>query len=1043
MGEEGLPQGGGPSRLLPLKGGPSPGIAFNPPQFLPPISVTSLEDSGPLLLNQASLQPKYTLHVTDTMRPGSSGSERSLATPAFAVEDVEQTAEVLGSCFRLLDSAGHIGLQRRDHGVSFVHCRNGATVAKKYSELRHLMESRAHLLLLKDCGLRVSSATTFVQSIQLMVNEELKVWQEISKAKTEVEGTSSRLEILGSICDDLRSHVLHWDDIQRRMYTNKWLRDCVLRLQEELAPVREMLLQIRDEALYWVQRLIMTGLHVFAHCEMGEVSKKGLWSMARGIEVYNSLVSQVQHSRHRPKYGTSFQTDTSSLLHVSRSNYMCNSFTGVKPIPLQRILLILSHEHSKKAAKIVHDFFAGNGEFQSLIRTPSLPKFDWLGYPNDQNGRQSSNTSDYHSDTSSQMSSTTSMMLKVGNLKSPDLSKENPPLIEFTTEEEYLISAFLEVVSKSTNFLRRTPKKPPVLEGKAISTEGNMKARSLTFGEYKLPTPQQNLHNGKSTDKLNETWSGEDTDASSSTNGQRRRKSVTWGDSVDSSLRVHLRGRYLQMVWQSFGANLAEMVSEPVWRGNPAGLGPIVLYNPTVAMLLLHMVTQVSAKDMLPTSAVAALQPVLHSLHHTAAVQDWDTAFCKALSTSAKDKCVAVPMGPGDFGTQTVQLFREVCYPLLSVLQSVENSLQKGYPSGQNGVIPPLANYQTQLLLSIPPTLARLVATLQSASHWLSTKTNLYLSSWTLDKFLLLSQRDLKVLTDTAVMSLKQSRQLYMLAESGGANYQLKIRLNHMVQQLNHISAGLHCLSSAASQAFSQDCTKMTTNFWQECMPTGKVWRKKSSLDLPEEPNTYAEQAVETVLFPVTEGVSKLKTTAQISAVSVVVSAMLESWLGHILKERIKFSYHGAHQLQVDFSCVRNFISSEFSSLSGDAQQSILSLDAFKHVEGVVTLLKKQPFGRKGKSETGSDGVLKLSHTLESNMSEYSHSTGPGSNRGSFSSDSPIANGSDSDVAVGGSEEDLYRLPNRQAWLALRVHGGERQWKLPSFPCMSGQTDVL
>ncbi|XP_019646243.1 PREDICTED: uncharacterized protein LOC109486795 [Branchiostoma belcheri] len=1038
MGEEGLPQGGGPSRLPPLRGGPSSGITLNPPQFLPPISVTSLEDSGPLLLNQASLHPVYTLRVNDAMRPGSSESERSLATPVFAVEDVEQTAEVLGSCFRLLDSSGHIGLQRRDQGVSFIHCRNGATVAKKYSELRHLMESRAHLLLLKDCGLRVSSATTFVQSIQLMVNEELKVWQEISQAKTAVEGTSSRLEILGSICDDLRTHVLHWDDIQRRMYTDKWLRDCVLRLQEELAPVREMLLQIRDEALHWVQRLITTGLHVFAHCEMGEVSKKGLWSMARGIEVYNSLVSQVQHSRHRPRY-----SDTSSLLHVSRSNSTCNtSYSSVKPIPLQRILLILSHEHSKKAAKIVHDFFAGNSEFQSLIRTPSLPKFDWQGYPNDQNGRQSSNTSDYHSDTASQMSSTTSMLLKVGDMKAPDLSKEDPPLIEFTKEEEYLISAFLEVVSKSTNFLRRAPRKPSVPDSKAVvATDGNTKARTLTFGEYKLPATQQNLNNGKSTDKLNETWSGEDAEVS--TNGQRRRKSVHWGDNVDSSLRVHLRGKYLQMVWQSFGANLAEMVLEPAWRGNPTGMGPIVLYNPTVAMLLLHMVNQVSAKDILPTAAVAALQPVLHSLHLTAAVQDWDSAFCEALSTSAKDKCVAVSMGPGDFGTQTVRLFQEVCSPLMSVLQSVENSLQKGYPSGQNGVLPPPVNYQTQLLLSIPPTLARLVATLQAASHWLSTKTNLYLSSWTLDKFLLLSQRDLKVLTDTAVLSLKQSRQLYMLAESGGANYQLKLRLNHMVQQLNHISAGLHCLSSSASQSFSQDCTKMTTNFWQECMPTGKVWRKKSSLDLPEEPNTYAEQAVETVLFPVTEGVSKLKTTAQISAVSVAVSAMLESWLGHILKERIKFSYHGAHQLQLDFSCVRSFVSSEFSGLSADAQQSILSLDAFKHVEGVVTLLKKQPFGRKGRSETGSEGGLKLSHTLESNMSEYSHSTGPGSTAGASAATVPLANGSDSDVAVSGSEEDLYRLPNRQAWLALRVHGGERQWKLPSFPCMSGQADVL
>jgi hypothetical protein len=55
--------------------------------------------------------------------------------------------------------------------------------------------------------------------------------------------------------------------------------------------------------------------------------------------------------------------------------------------------------------------------------------------------------------------------------------------------------------------------------------------------------------------------------------------------------------------------------------------------------------------------------------------------------------------------------------------------------------------------------------------------------------------------------------------------------------------------------------------------------------------NPYVQQALDRILEPVVDGVSKLKTTAQLSAISMAVTKMCEAWTSFILKEKIKFRY--------------------------------------------------------------------------------------------------------------------------------------------------------
>lgn len=59
--------------------------------------------------------------------------------------------------------------------------------------------------------------------------------------------------------------------------------------------------------------------------------------------------------------------------------------------------------------------------------------------------------------------------------------------------------------------------------------------------------------------------------------------------------------------------------------------------------------------------------------------------------------------------------------------------------------------------------------------------------------------------------------------------------------------------------------------------------------EIPKEHSVYIELALETILEPVVDGVSKLKLTSQLHAMSMAVSAVCEAWKNFILKEKIKF----------------------------------------------------------------------------------------------------------------------------------------------------------
>ncbi len=75
----------------------------------------------------------------------------------------------------------------------------------------------------------------------------------------------------------------------------------------------------------------------------------------------------------------------------------------------------------------------------------------------------------------------------------------------------------------------------------------------------------------------------------------------------------------------------------------------------------------------------------------------------------------------------------------------------------------------------------------------------------------------------------------------------------------------------------------------QEPPPHHSSGENLITVDVPSDANPYVEQAMDSLMEPVVSGVSKLKTPAQLSAISIAVVAMCEAWTNFIFKHKIRF----------------------------------------------------------------------------------------------------------------------------------------------------------
>lgn len=908
----------------------------------------------------------------------------------FDVPDAEETLKLFRKPFKIVNPGNHITKRTPEYSsISFMHCRHLQGLGKQYMNLRSVMEERARLEFLRDCLFRIKSVTTFVHDLENLVQAEYRTYYAIMH-NCLMDNPSSKIYCLNALCEDLRTHVGHWNNIKQCLHNNRWLQPILGRLYLDLEYVRRVLSQLYSDAIYWMEKLIVIGLQVFAHGSMATLTQEIVWNIARGLEDFNNVANGLFKSRYMSisyfilEHLQSEMTNLTCKSDPRVTNHPGHVSFSVKAIPFSKILNIIAVERAKYAAIETHRFFTANEDFVRILYSGKLPNYVWndeVQYP----GHISHHldTSDYHT-ASGSMTSISGAILKVGSVRAPDLTPYEPPLNEFARHENEFAENFLLIVCNSTNLLRK---------GESSSKSKHKSGKSPRSPSSKPPK-------------------GQDTPVLS--RADSKRKTVSWGDSADTSIRSQLTNRYMDVLWRFFGSALEQCFYEPLWgcRSNQmvGELGSVVLSGATVVTVVRNMMEHVCLKDMFPTNAVPPILGVARKLHAQTALQSWDILMCEALGCQMSDKCYPCLLASGDHSTKTGMLLRDTYQPLFSLLQENLKDLPE---SAKDGSL--LLPRQDLDLSQVTGIICRLLANGQVAHSWCVHKSHGFLSSWAVGSFLLVTQTDLKILADEMKKALHNA-QLFSsknVSKTKLCEQQMGIYLSEVTRLMSEVNNQLQSLLGAAIKVFSDNCSKLSIDYFSSEMPQGKVWRKKA--DLPTEHSLYIEHALETILEPVIDGVSKLKKAAQLGVVSQAINAFCEAWKNNILKHKIKFSYVGAYQLGVDIGYMRAWLGEYVTD--PEVRQAVLDLQVFKYLSGAVMILKKQPFRRGGSKFREPCSMEDLSCNGHADLEN-------------IKVERNISRSVDTDLPPPMDESDIEYVNNINEWLSLRVQGGSRAWKL-------------
>ncbi|KAK7109591.1 uncharacterized protein [Littorina saxatilis] len=940
----------------------------------------------------------------------------------FEPSDAEDVCKLLRKAFHMLGPGRHACKRNPDHGGShFVHCKRAVRLGGYYSRLRRLLEERAWMELTRDCVFRLRSAQIFLEELEGLLNAEYRTAYAIRHGCV-LEAPVSKLYCLNGLCEDLRVHVGHWNSIKQRVNTNQWLQPLLGFLCRDLAAVQRTFMSLCDRAIFVMDRLVHVGFEVLAHCDPAGLTPDILWNITRGLEDFNNIVSTYRmHSSvegvqtggtHNPP--DPLPSHPCPYLHPAACSPPGRLSDGIRSIPFQKVLAILANERSRYAGQLTHRFFTANEAFLATL-TPSLTSLA-QPFPWDDDLGSAVSAIHLHSravnregspepgrgglhlencDVRGSQASLSGAMLHVGNLRVPDLSSLRSPLVEFSQDEQQFADSFLQIVCTSTSLLRKNN-----------ASSNNSRSRSRHRQDPRAPPMSPVVGRPPKVQGDTPVLSRSDS----------RRKTVSWGDNADTSIRSQVVAMYMDVLWQHFGRNLDLFLDEPAWVGKvgllQSQIGTIFLYGDSVIATVRHMVEHICMKDMFPPGSVSALLGVVVRLHALSAFAAWDSFLSGANSIRDSEKCYPYLLPDDRYSTHCGHLLRSSFRPLLSLLQELSRSV----PHSRHESCDLIPQYGLDLSL-VSGVSSRLLSSCRLSHTWCTDKLHMSLASWNIKAYLFVSNTDLKMLLDIS----QRSVQLLQTVTSGAPSTphttlldQLSLtHITDVLQQCSLLNTQLQNLEGSALNHFTEKLGVRAASFFQEYLPPAKLWRRKVPAEFPEDPNSYVGQLWESLLAPVMEGVVRLPVSGQLEVLTAVITSVCTAWTAAFLREKTKFSLFGAQQLGVDFETMRTSFSN--TTLAADVRRAVPELSIFRQLGGIVQLLKRQPLRRP-------TGRFRDCSTEDLSCETRAVNHSPSASR----SELP-ANMEESHDA-----SDVCLVPNPEEWLSLRAIGGTRSWRFPS-----------
>ncbi|KAK3535435.1 hypothetical protein QTP70_016856 [Hemibagrus guttatus] len=773
---------------------------------------------------------------------------------------------------------------------------------------------------------------------------------------------------LRAMCEELQVHLSHWDTLYVRACSDPFLRTVLFSRTEMLGSMQRGLWFLGQQALLLMENCMHTVLKALAAAQLACVPRDALEDLLSAVELYNHVIA---NPRARKKAGAcSLQT-----LFTSDYSHMRSGLPRkhVRPgtLSVVEILRIVAQFRAQIAARQIYSWTSQQTDLYSLAGKTSMKWEDWdcpgLLVP----------------------SSSGQPVLDESPKKTlHSFWSSNLPLFAFAHQDrEDILETLFQVLVSSTDLIAPHIPKRPQLD-RNVSAE-----RSCTA-------------------------SGQEENNNPKMFPSRIQNAVRQMDLSNLDARVALFSQYRDMLWREFGKAVIKFFYYPSYSSILGGMNQ---WNDQMHFLLFRWLKQACKEDLVPAECKDVLNKFCSYILSTAAFMHWDAIMCESLGLGMKDKCLPkAMMVPSTVRTTTMDLSLQLFPPLLSVLQLLQTPHTNLGEMGTRS----LGLYHLGLL-------SRAQATVQSSTFWVVSKAYQFLASWSLTKFVLITQGDLKALRET-VESLVQ--QLNTVVERTDHHLIKKLGL-----QLSHAVSQLQAFSELVLRIFSMDCKKMSMEIFEQTMPSAKHWRVNYKTGLPSTPSDYAAFAAQSVLGQVLEGVQPLPDETRIPALAEAMTAFMEAWMEHILKQKIKFSVHGALQLKQDFDLIRELIRSEKYSLSEELHHQLLSLRVFHQVDSAIVCLLQQPVT---KPYMPSHRWEPFRHCCPNRAQVVDQAVGSLNNLETIDIQAAChqaltrAEGSGSPELMISTPPESYLAVAQQEWLNLRIHTSSR-WRIPGLRCFT------
>ncbi|XP_061541072.1 uncharacterized protein ccdc142 isoform X2 [Phycodurus eques] len=873
---------------------------------------------------------------------------------------------------------------------------------KHYQSLWRLVEQRSLLLFIHEYTRRVHSTTAYISKVAHLLDDHLRKSHLLSSRSPHL-CSSAKVQLV-SLCQEFRIHLNHWSCLSAKVQSDHHLRRALGWQNKLLEEMRQTLKLLGLQGLVLTERYVHAVLFAMGQSDLDHMPREVMADIVACTDLYNKVLEEqrVQHNNTHPWTKIFKQICFTTLTNSQRHHPVV--------VSVKDLLNGLAAHHANSAANRLHswtgqrcvcksEFHTEQGIPTSLrSRFPStltweqlrdqffmFPSSSHTGHSPELNLKNTSKENGQRHPTLEKATFSPIHDTNRGNLSfqcqtrtysaapvrtardhnSPlrncqHLQKSSPPatfptisLSGFFQQDQSKVELLLHVLVASNDLLA-----PPVSHPLTPTTQ--MFPPSVTIDP--LPPNGKADSNRRVRDCDTEgtcqqiielditTSSGAGQQGPGEAVGDvqkaedecvQRPRSVQWLDLGRSSLFDDLLGQYRTLLWAHCSKALWLQMRVP---HRARSTGSVNLLDNHRRFQVLQIINQASETDRLPRECKAMLEEFSLSMLVSAAHAQWDYVVCRGLGAALKDKCLTernphsrsmAPSSNQDDGVMmsvTAEYLLQLTPPLLS-------SLSHCKAPGSLSLFPSRTAFHRW-------TLSLTLATVQLSTVWVMSKSCQFLSSWSLNKFLLITQGDLKVLSESSDKMVQRTKSLLMNSYSNclcTPHSHHPLVLKQQLQKVDAASSELQAFSSLVLKTFSDDCKRMSAALFEQTMPSAAHWRLNPRPGIPISPSEYASLAAQNVIGQVLDGVALLSDEIRIQALSLTLTAFMEAWMEHILKQRIKFSVQGALQLKQDFDSVREFICSDRYGLPEELLQRLLSLRVFQQVDSAVLCLLQQP----------------------------------------------------------------------------------------------------